>query len=66
MFSTEGHIFPLSQNMQIPLEDGASIKYMHQVNYTKMNCDRINDERRFLLPLKNHYFAQLSYKFEKH
>lgn len=52
--------------MQIPLEDGASIKYMHQVNYTKMNCDRINDERRFLLPLKNHYFAQLSYKFEKH
>ncbi|KAJ6220899.1 hypothetical protein RDWZM_006711 [Blomia tropicalis] len=61
MFSTQGHIFPMDQSFRT---DQSTIIRANQSGTNKVVCDRINEERRFLLPIKNNYFVQLSHLFE--
>ncbi|KAF8782041.1 ER degradation-enhancing like protein [Argiope bruennichi] len=72
VFTTEGHIFPLLKQSQLKLwnfgEDanGTELKISvsdtrHNVsNKTHSNCERIPDERQYLLPLKPKYMLQIS------
>ncbi|KFM79018.1 ER degradation-enhancing alpha-mannosidase-like 1, partial [Stegodyphus mimosarum] len=73
VFTTEGHIFPLLwQSRQKPWDFAAvetnvelEISSVPDIsskfnNNTQSNCERIPDERQFLLPLKPKYMLQIS------
>lgn len=69
VFTTEGHIFPLIWKSRKKHWDtpGAvdkdilpSISISKKSNATQSNCERIPDERQYLLPLKPKYLLQLS------
>lgn len=68
VFTTEGHVFPLiwqSRNKSWDLPSFAvptsfSQLYPVKSNITQSNCERIPDERQYLLPLKPKYMLQIS------
>lgn len=69
VFTTEGHIFPLIWGTkkkqqplpsiidEVPLPETNLVK---KANVTQSNCERIPDERQYLLPLKPKYLLQIS------
>ncbi|XP_054724208.1 ER degradation-enhancing alpha-mannosidase-like protein 1 [Uloborus diversus] len=73
VFTTEGHLFPLLwKSRQKPWEFTSkigdvefhvpvpNIPPLKSKNKTHSNCERIPDERQFLLPLKPKYMLQIS------
>lgn len=72
VFTTEGHIFPLLKQSQLKhwdlSEDASKTEIKISVsdikanssNKTHSNCERIPDERQYLLPLKPKYMLQIS------
>ncbi|XP_015923941.1 ER degradation-enhancing alpha-mannosidase-like protein 1 [Parasteatoda tepidariorum] len=72
LFTTEGHIFPLhhqtrqkpwdftKEHTEIQVELIPDIPPSVKNNNTQSNCERIPDERQYLLPLKPKYMLQIS------
>ena len=69
IFSTQGHIFPLHQRLRrsFPQSETKTTDLGRTsattTNFTRLppSCRHVPDERKHFLPLKNQYFAQLSY-----
>ncbi|RWS29972.1 ER degradation-enhancing alpha-mannosidase-like 1, partial [Leptotrombidium deliense] len=70
IFSTEGHVFPVSSKMRnnnwqqdfySNEEDSVKINALNvnANNETGNSCSKINEDRQYLLPLKNDYFHQV-------
>ncbi|XP_046407206.1 ER degradation-enhancing alpha-mannosidase-like protein 1 isoform X1 [Ischnura elegans] len=71
VFTTEGHIFPILlkfrtkswDNPLLPLvqeEPPLSIVDARPLNSTMASCDAVDAERSYFLPIKSHYFMQIS------
>jgi mannosidase alpha-like ER degradation enhancer 1 len=73
IFSTEGHIFPVDHRFRTKFWENSSgafpLKEISSViidpkakarNVTVSSCQRMNEERGYLLPLKNQYFHQVN------
>ncbi|KAJ7316979.1 hypothetical protein JRQ81_003141 [Phrynocephalus forsythii] len=69
MFTTEGHIVSLDKRLRVPLwqdtfpEEQKKVEKLkpdelRTINATS-NCNRVPDERRYLLPLKSVYMRQI-------
>ncbi len=75
IFSTEGHIFSVDKRYRSKLWEDyhknddkkvgkksieSVVVALKALNSSQSHCSRINEERHYLLPLKNEYFVQVS------
>lgn len=59
VFTTEGHVFPILRSLRT--DPNLPTGFLGRTpNDTRRQCDRVPNERQYLLPLKHNYLQQIS------